>query len=111
MLYGRTGDVKFLALGEQIHHSMEANDRLKLASSMLAGVDVSVPGDGKAYQLMAVLLGYGELYRHTGRPRFLEAMTKAWETIRSPRGTSCQTEYPVLASRSMTPTGPAAPVP
>src|SRR5437870_5799646 len=62
---------------------MESNDRLKLVSAMQAGVDVSIPGDGKAYQLMSVLLGYGELYRHTGRAQFLEAMTKAWETIRS----------------------------
>jgi len=34
--------------------------------AMLKKEDVSKPGEGKAYQLMANLLGYAILYKHTG---------------------------------------------
>ncbi len=45
------------------------------------GEDVTVSGDGKAYQLMAVLLGYVELYRATGEKEYLETAVTAWEKI------------------------------
>ena len=82
MLYERTGDKRFLDFAERIHESMEANPRLRLVATLTSGGDLSVPGDGKAYQMMAVLLGYARLYRHTGRAPYLAAATAAWERIR-----------------------------
>ena len=82
MLYERTGDKRFLAFAERIHESMEANPRLRLVSTLTSGGDLTVPGDGKAYQMMAVLLGYLRLFRHTAHAPYLAAVTGAWERIR-----------------------------
>jgi DUF1680 family protein len=48
---------------------------------MRDGEDVTVCGDGKAYQLMSVLLGYVELYRVTGDQAYLQTAVAAWERI------------------------------
>ncbi|MCP5115392.1 MAG: hypothetical protein GY953_31575, partial [bacterium] len=82
MLYGRTGHQRFLNFAEHLHRSMEANEGLRVVSHLTAGGDVSVPGDGKAYQLMAVLLGYGDLYRFTGKQVYLDAALKGWASVR-----------------------------
>lgn len=83
MLYERTGDRRFLEFAERIHESMEANPQVRLIATLTSGGDITVPGDGKAYQMMAVLLGYTRLCRHTGRAPYLEAATRAWERIRA----------------------------
>ena len=83
MLYERTGEERFLRFAEHMVASSEANQGLRLLSAMLAGEDVSGPGLGKAYQLMANLLGYGELYRHTGEAKYLEAVRNGWENIQA----------------------------
>jgi len=83
MLYERTGEERFLRFAEHIVECIERNRQLRLAGAMRDGVDVSVPGDGKAYQLMATLLGYAELYRHTGKADYLKPVVTAWEMIRS----------------------------
>ena len=82
MLYERTGHQRFLDFAGHLHASMEANEGLRVVSRLTAGGDASVPGDGKAYQLMAVLLGYGDLYRFTGKPEYLDAAVKGWTNIR-----------------------------
>ncbi|MCP5113991.1 MAG: hypothetical protein GY953_24420 [bacterium] len=82
MLYERTGHQRFLDFAEHLHASMEANENLRVVSHLNAGGDVSIPGFGKAYQLMAVLLGYGDLFRFTGKPEYLEAAVKGWTSIR-----------------------------
>jgi len=83
MLYERTGQERFLRFAKHIVQCIERNPHLRLTSAMQSGEDVSVPGDGKAYQLMATLLGYGELYRHTGKRAYLEPVLSAWECIRA----------------------------
>jgi uncharacterized protein len=82
MLYARTGEQRFLNFAEHLHQSMEANERLRVVSHLTSGGDVQGPGDGKAYQLMAVLLGYAELYRFTGKPEYLDAARAGWDSIR-----------------------------
>ncbi|MCP5118234.1 MAG: hypothetical protein GY953_46055, partial [bacterium] len=72
----------FLDFAEHLHNSMEANEGLRVVSHLTAGGDASGPGDGKAYQLMAVLLGYGDLYRFTGKSEYLDAAVKGWANIR-----------------------------
>jgi hypothetical protein len=82
MLYERTGEPRFLEFARHIVRMSEDNPQFRLLSAMLARQDVSGPGDGKAYQLMAVLLGYGELYRHSADRSFLHAAVNGWENIR-----------------------------
>ena len=83
MLYERTHEPRFLDFAIYIHQCMERNPRLRVASVLSSGGDVEGPGDGKAYQLMAVLLGYGELYRATREPLYGNACQKGWENIRA----------------------------
>ncbi|MBI4910662.1 MAG: glycoside hydrolase family 127 protein [Acidobacteria bacterium] len=83
MLYERSRERRFLEFAQQIHESMEANPHLRLVATLTSTQDVSAPGDGKAYQLMAVLLGYVRLFRHTGQTDYLSAVTRAWERIRN----------------------------
>ncbi len=83
MLYERTGEPRFLDFARHIVRMSEDNPKYRLLSAMLARQDVSGPGDGKAYQLMAVLLGYGDLYRLTGEAQWLKAAVNGWENIRA----------------------------
>ena len=82
MLYERTGHRRFLRFAEHIVGCIERNPHLRLIDTMRNGADVSLPGDGKAYQLMAVFLGYAELYRHTGKREYLDTVLAGWEAIR-----------------------------
>lgn len=81
MLYQKTKDPRHLALARHIVGSIERNPRLRIMAAMRAGEDVTASGDGKAYQLMATLLGYLELHRATGEPELRDAVVTAWEKI------------------------------
>jgi DUF1680 family protein len=81
MLYGQTGDDRYLDFARHIVRNIESNPQLRIMAAMHAGEDVTASGDGKAYQLMAVLLGYVELYRATGDKEYLETAVLAWERI------------------------------
>jgi len=81
MLYERTHQERFLNFAEHIVACSESNDQLRLMGTMLDGEDVSVPGEGKAYQLMANLLGYVWLYRCTGDEKYLETAVNGWKNI------------------------------
>jgi len=83
MLYERTGYERFLHFAEHLVACLEKNPHLRLSAVMRDGADVSVPGDGKAYQLMATFLGYAELYRHTGQRAYIEPVLAGWEAIRA----------------------------
>ncbi|MBI5690738.1 MAG: glycoside hydrolase family 127 protein [Verrucomicrobia bacterium] len=82
MLYERTGEERFLRLAEHLAEGVERNPALRPTDAMREGLGVTVCGDGKAYQLMAVMLGYAELYHHTRRRDYLETAIKVWEQIR-----------------------------
>lgn len=81
VLYQRTGDARHLALARHLAESIERNPRLRIRAAMRAGEDVTTSGDGKAYQLMAVLLGYLELHRSTGERGYLDTAVAAWQKI------------------------------
>ncbi|MHC4521256.1 MAG: beta-L-arabinofuranosidase domain-containing protein, partial [Planctomycetota bacterium] len=83
LLYERTHDERFLKFAEHIVDCSENAPRLRLMGAMLKKEDVSGPGDGKAYQLMANLLGYLLLYKHTGDNRYLMTVQNGWENIRA----------------------------
>ena len=83
MLYERTRDEKYLRFAERIVAVSEDNPKLRLMGTMLKEGSVVYPGEGKAYQLMANLLGYLLLYKHTGDERYLTTVHNAWENIRT----------------------------
>ncbi len=83
MLYERTGEGRFLDFAQHLVETCERTAGFRLLNAMLSGEDVSGPGDGKAYQLMGMLLGYLEVYRHTGDSRYLNAAVHGWENIRA----------------------------
>ncbi|MEX2170914.1 MAG: beta-L-arabinofuranosidase domain-containing protein [Pirellulales bacterium] len=81
MLYRQTGDDRYLDFAKHIVRNIEQNPDLRIMAAMRAGEDVTAAGDGKAYQLMAVLLGYVELFRSTGEREYLDTAVMAWERI------------------------------
>jgi DUF1680 family protein len=82
MLYERTQEDRFLKFAEHIVSCSERNDGLRLMGAMLNEEDVSGPGEGKAYQLMANLLGYVRLYQCTGNKKYLKTVINGWNNIR-----------------------------
>ena len=83
MLYERTHEERFLEFAEHIVVCSENEPGLRLMGAMLKKQDVSGPGQGKAYQLMANLLGYLLLYKHTGDERYLQTVQNGWENIKA----------------------------
>ena len=83
MLYDRTQDQKYLDFAEHIVAMSENNPKLRLMGAMLDRESVVYSGDGKAYQLMANLLGYLGLYRNTGDERYLKTVQNAWHDIKT----------------------------
>jgi uncharacterized protein len=83
MLYERTKAERFLRFAEHIVACSEKAPGLCLMDAMLKQEDVSGPGQGKAYQLMANLLGYLHLHEHTGEERYLKTVQNAWENIKT----------------------------
>ena len=82
MLYDATGDRRYLELARHfVYESSEA--RTCVLSRLRARQGLQTIGSGKAYQLMAVLLGFLDLYRHTGAEELLDAVLYAWEEIRA----------------------------
>lgn len=81
MLYERTRQERFLKFAEHIVQCSENAPHLRLMGAMLAKKDVSTSGDGKAYQLMANLLGYLMLYENTGQERYLTTVQNGWDNI------------------------------
>jgi len=83
MLYERTQDRKYLGFAEHIVECSENAPGLRLMGAMLKKEAVSGPGEGKAYQLMANLLGYLLLYKNTGNARYLKTVLNGWENIQA----------------------------
>ena len=81
MLYERTRQPRFLKFAEHIVQSSENAPKLRLMGAMLENKDVSTTGDGKAYQLMANLIGYLMLYENTGDEKYLTTVNNAWDNI------------------------------
>jgi DUF1680 family protein len=81
LLYERTREKKYLDFAQHIVAMTEHNPKLRLMDAMLKNESVVYSGDGKAYQLMANLLGYARLYECTGQEKYLETVEHAWETI------------------------------
>lgn len=98
LLYQRTGEARFLDFANKIvgwwsEPSKLSTDGLRLIENVLDGVPVTDTVAKKAYEMMSCYEGICELYRVTGEPRYLEAVTKLAEQLR-------QTEIMVTGSGS-----------
>ena len=80
MLYRYSGENKYLEFAKHIVYK-SSEERTKVLSILLKKQSVQLVGGGKAYQLMAVLLGVLDLYRYTGDKDLLTAVLNAWEDI------------------------------
>jgi len=80
-LYKYTGDKKYLDFCYYIVDAMEQPDGPKIISSLLSIGDVSKVADGKAYEMLANLVGLVNLYRLTGEKKFLDPVLIAWQDI------------------------------
>jgi uncharacterized protein len=83
MLYERTGDQRYLDFSLHIVDQCEANPNHRLLSTMLEKGEFYKSGDGKAYQIMANLLGYLMIYRATEDQKYLDAVLYAWNKIKN----------------------------
>ncbi|MCX6865681.1 MAG: glycoside hydrolase family 127 protein [Verrucomicrobia bacterium] len=83
MLYARTQEKKYLDFAGHIVALSENKPKLRLMGNMLEKGSVVDSGDGKAYQLMANLLGYLRLYESTGDERYLKTVQNAWDDIKA----------------------------
>jgi DUF1680 family protein len=93
LLYNRTGDARYLTFAQYIVAQWETPDGPRLISKSLAGVPVAErfpppakwftwENGQKAYEMMSCYEGLLELYRVTGTPEYLTAVTKTYENIR-----------------------------
>jgi DUF1680 family protein len=82
-LHFATGEARYLDLAHLILRRADERPELNLLAQALAGADAAEIATGKAYQLTWNLVGLAKLHRATGEPRYLQAVTKLWNSIRA----------------------------
>lgn len=80
-LYRATGDKRYLDFAIHVIRRMEEKEGMQIISMMLQNRDLSVVGDGKAYQLCWNLTAVAKLYQMTGNEDYLTAAENAWNNI------------------------------
>ena len=81
-LHALTGEPRYLELAERVLAQADANPRLALLRSALAGADPSEIATGKAYQLCWNFVGLAKLHRATGNEDHARALDLQWRAIR-----------------------------
>jgi DUF1680 family protein len=84
-LYRLTGDSRYLEFARYIVRAYDEPGGPAIVRSLLAGKGVNRTANGKAYEMLANLMGICDLARVTGDRRLLEAVTNAWTDIVSDR--------------------------
>ena len=82
-LYKHTGNQHYRQLAELVISEMNRKEGMNLVPAALHNRDMSVIGEGKAYQLIWNLKAVAELYEITGNETYLEAVEKAWTNVRN----------------------------
>ena len=80
-LYRYTGNKKYLDFCYYILDAWEQKDGPKIISTLLSTGKVNKVADGKAYEMLANLVGLVKLYRITGDSKYLKPVVIAWKDI------------------------------
>jgi uncharacterized protein len=80
-LYRLTGDLRYLAFAQYIVRAYDEPGGPAIVQTLLAAKGVSQTANGKAYEMLANLMGICDLARVTGDRRLLTAVTNAWGDI------------------------------
>jgi uncharacterized protein len=80
-LYRLTGDDRYLAFARYLVASYDEPGGPRIVQTLVVAKDVSLTANGKAYEMMANLMGLCDLARVTGDRQLLLAVTNGWEDI------------------------------
>jgi DUF1680 family protein len=80
-LYRLTGDERYLAFARYIVGAYDEPGGPQIVKTLLTEKDVSLTANGKAYEMLANLMGLCDLARVTGDRRLLLAVTNGWDDI------------------------------
>ena len=80
-LYRLTGDERYLAFAKYIVGAYDEPGGPRIVQTLLTVRDVSLTANGKAYEMLANLMGLCDLARVTGDRRLLLAVTNGWQDI------------------------------
>lgn len=80
-LYRLTGDRRYMAFAQYIVRAYDEPGGPRIVQSLLSEKDVSLTANGKAYEMLANLMGLCDLARVSGDQRMLLAVTNGWEDI------------------------------
>jgi uncharacterized protein len=80
-LYRLTGDERYLAFARYVVRAYDEPGGPGLVRSLLAKENVSGIADGKAYEMLANLMGLCDLAKVTGDRQMLGAVTNGWSDI------------------------------
>jgi uncharacterized protein len=81
-LYRVTGDQRYIDLANHVINQMQDREDTHIITDMLQKKDVSIVGDGKAYQLCWNLTAIAKLYLMTGNEDYLRTVENAWDNIK-----------------------------
>jgi len=84
-LYRLTGESKYLDFCNYIVSAWEQDNGPKIVSGLLTHGSVFKIANGKAYEMMANLVGLLEMYKLTGIEKYLIAVQNAWLDISTKR--------------------------
>jgi DUF1680 family protein len=80
-LYRLTGDDRYLAFARYIVASYDEPGGPRIVQALVGAKGVNLTANGKAYEMLANLMGLCDLARVTGDRRLLLAVTNGWEDI------------------------------
>jgi DUF1680 family protein len=80
-LYRLTGDSRYLEFARYLVRAYDEPGGPAIVQTLLKGTGVNHTANGKAYEMLANLMGICDLARVTGDRRLLEAVTNAWADI------------------------------
>lgn len=85
LLYRATGDKRYLTFAEHLVYAWDQEKGPHVLPALLARNPVYRVANAKAYEMLSNLAGLCELYRVTGKEKYIEAVLNAWKDITANR--------------------------